>query len=458
MLERLHVTMHAETMNGVRVFVLTPDDIPPEHRDKVLIHIHGGCYELYPGESGTGEAIIMAGLGHYKVISVDYRMPPEAYFPAALDDVDTVYKDVLKTTDSKNVAVFGTSAGGALVLETMLRAKQGRGCECRGRSRPVRRCPMSRRRATRSTRMRRWTTSWCRPNGFCHAATVVYAHGHDLKDPLLSPVYGDMHDFPPTILTTGTRDLLLSNTSVARHGAGACAHGGVAMNCNQVQARLSDYLDGAVSGLEMVEMGRHIDGHEDLAGCSLCSGELAAWRTTQGALAAARQLKAPDDLALKLRLAISHEKARRDSRLLDRISLAWENGVRPALLQVSAGVAGSVVLLGTILVLMNMVGAAPAVEADDEPLGAVTQPHYLYSTIGSDTVVTPTDSPIVVEASVDAKGRVYDYTIVEGPEDKAVRTQVVNHLLDSVFQPASAFGVPIRGRVVLTYSGILVRG
>src|ERR1700755_1591252 len=50
------------------------------------------------------------------------------------------------------------------------------------------------------------------PNGFCHAAAVVYAHGHDLKDPLLSPVYGDMHGFPPAILTTGTRDLLLSNT------------------------------------------------------------------------------------------------------------------------------------------------------------------------------------------------------------------------------------------------------
>src|ERR1700720_4662545 len=49
-------------------------------------------------------------------------------------------------------------------------------------------------------------------NGFCDAGTVVYAHGHDLKDPLLSPVYGDMHGFPPAILTTGTRDLLLSNT------------------------------------------------------------------------------------------------------------------------------------------------------------------------------------------------------------------------------------------------------
>ena len=49
-------------------------------------------------------------------------------------------------------------------------------------------------------------------DGFCDAATKVYANGHDLADPLISPVYGDMHGFPPAILTTGTRDLLLSNT------------------------------------------------------------------------------------------------------------------------------------------------------------------------------------------------------------------------------------------------------
>ena len=67
---------------------------------------------------------MMAGFGHFKVISVDYRMPPEAYFPGALDDAMTVYKAVLKSTDPKNIAVFGTSAGGALTLEMMLRAKQ----------------------------------------------------------------------------------------------------------------------------------------------------------------------------------------------------------------------------------------------------------------------------------------------------------------------------------------------
>jgi monoterpene epsilon-lactone hydrolase len=48
--------------------------------------------------------------------------------------------------------------------------------------------------------------------GFCDAAAAFYAKGHSLADPLISPVYGDMNGFPPTILTSGTRDLLLSNT------------------------------------------------------------------------------------------------------------------------------------------------------------------------------------------------------------------------------------------------------
>jgi epsilon-lactone hydrolase len=211
MRERLHVTVKSSTMDGVRVYVVTPDVLPPEHRDKLLIHVHGGCYVLSPGEAGTPEAILMAGIGHFKVISVDYRMPPEAYFPAALDDAMTVYKAVLKTSDAKNMAVFGTSAGGALVLEMMLQAKQ-QGLPMPGAIAPG--TPMSDVTGTGDT----FYTNEMVDNvlvsrdGFCLAATMVYAHGHDLKDPLLSPVYGDMHGFPPAILTTGTRDLLLSNT------------------------------------------------------------------------------------------------------------------------------------------------------------------------------------------------------------------------------------------------------
>ena len=48
--------------------------------------------------------------------------------------------------------------------------------------------------------------------GYLSRAALLYANGHDLKDPQLSPIYGDFHGFPPAILTSGTRDLFLSLT------------------------------------------------------------------------------------------------------------------------------------------------------------------------------------------------------------------------------------------------------
>lgn len=211
MLARLGVTSQAGTIDGVRVHMLTPATIPAANQDKLLIHVHGGCYELFPGAAGTTEGIMMAGFGHYRVVSVDYRMPPEAYFPAAIDDAITVYRDALKTHDPKNIAFFGTSAGGALTLEMVLRARQ-LGLPMPGAIAPG--TPMS---DVTKTGDSFHTNAMVdnvlvSPDGFCHAATIVYAHGHDLADPLLSPVNGDMHGFPPAILTTGTRDLLLSNT------------------------------------------------------------------------------------------------------------------------------------------------------------------------------------------------------------------------------------------------------
>ena len=211
MLGRLHVTVQPSTMGGARIFTVTPADIPPANADKVLLHVHGGCYVLFPGESGATEAIMMAGFGHYKVISVDYRMPPEAYFPAAVDDPVAVYKALLKTYDPKNIAFFGTSAGGAITLEMVLRARQ-MGLPLPGAIAPG--TPMS---DVTKTGDSFYTNTMVdnvlvSRDGFCHAATKVYAQGHDLADPLLSPVNGDLHGFPPAILTTGTRDLLLSNT------------------------------------------------------------------------------------------------------------------------------------------------------------------------------------------------------------------------------------------------------
>ena len=233
--------------------------------------------------------------------------------------------------------------------------------------------------------------------------------------------------------------------------------------CRAIRASFSDYLDGAISGVRMQQIARHIEGHEDdcgvrTAGCEECARELASWRATLDALSALGPAKAPDDLALRLRVALSQERARHSFRLRNRLSLAWENAVQPMLLQVTGGVVGSVALMGGVALLLGMVAAPQQVLANDEPLGALTAPHFLYSTASPGAIVTGYDGTIIVEASVDSRGLVYDYTIVSGPQDEAVRSQIANHLLGSVFQPASAFGVPVSGRVVVTFAGISVHG
>ncbi len=207
----LKVKSEPTMIEGVRVFMLTPETVPPANRNRLLIHVHGGCYASNPGEAGTGEAIMMAGLGGYRVISVDYRTPPDFPFPAALDDVMTVWKAALKLTDPSHTGVFGSSAGGALTLEMIHKAK-------------IDQLPMPAAIAP-GTPMSDLTLSGdsfqtnamvdnalIAPGASCDARAALYANGHDLRDPLLSPLFGDFHGFPPTILNTGTRDLLLSNT------------------------------------------------------------------------------------------------------------------------------------------------------------------------------------------------------------------------------------------------------
>ncbi len=211
MRERLHVTVVPGVIDGVKVFTVTPQTMPPENRNRLLVQIHGGCYVLSPGQAALPEAMLISAIGHFKVIAVDYRMPPDAYFPAALDDAVKVWKAAAKMADPKKMGLIGTSAGGALVLEMALRAKQEKlpmpAAIASG-------TPMSDATKTGDSFQTNALVDnvLVSPDGFCDAAASFYAHGHDMRDPMISPVYGDMHGFPPTILTTGTRDLLLSNT------------------------------------------------------------------------------------------------------------------------------------------------------------------------------------------------------------------------------------------------------
>jgi len=209
--EALGVTVEPTTIAGVKAFTVKPKSVPPGNGDRVLLHLHGGIRVLNPGEAGTREAILMAGLAGFKVISVDYRMPPDFPFPAALDDAFAVYREMLKTIAPQRIGVFGTSAGGSLTLTTLLRAK--------AEKLPM---PGAIAAGTPTVDLSKTGDSLFTnagvdnvlgtQDGFIRATALLYANGRDLKDPLLSPVYGDVHGFPPAILTSGTRDLYLSNT------------------------------------------------------------------------------------------------------------------------------------------------------------------------------------------------------------------------------------------------------
>lgn len=209
--DALGVTVQPTTLGGVQAFIVTPKLIPPRNRDRVLLHLHGGVRVFNPGEAGTREAILMAGLGGFKVISVDYRMPPDFPFPAALDDAVAAYRAVLKTTNAKNVGIFGTSAGGSLTLTTLLRAKM-EDLPMPGAIAPGTPTVDLTRTGDSLFTNEKVDNVLVTQDGFIRASALLYANGRDLKDPLLSPIYGDVHGFPPAILTSGTRDLYLSNT------------------------------------------------------------------------------------------------------------------------------------------------------------------------------------------------------------------------------------------------------
>ncbi len=223
------------------------------------------------------------------------------------------------------------------------------------------------------------------------------------------------------------------------------------LECKAVQSSFSSYLDGAISGLEMQRVAAHLEV------CHECSAEFASLRSIQQSLSSMGAARPPADLGMRLRLAISREQSRTLSSLVDRISLSWDNSLRPLLLQVGSGVAATLLLVGGAVLMLSMVGGTPTVMANDEPLGAMTSPHYEYSVSQPHPVIAAQNAAIVVEAEINRRGEVYDFHIVAGPHDPAVEGQVRDLLVQSIFEPARVFGEPTLGHVVVTFSGVSVR-
>uniref|UniRef100_A0A7V4XTC1 Anti-sigma factor n=1 Tax=Acidobacterium capsulatum TaxID=33075 RepID=A0A7V4XTC1_9BACT len=223
-------------------------------------------------------------------------------------------------------------------------------------------------------------------------------------------------------------------------------------SCRDTRNSFSGYLDGALSGVEMQSIAAH------LSSCTACAAEFESWRAMQDALYRLGPAKAPADLALRLRIAVSRERARTPRNWLADLRVRWENSLRPLVLQASAGFVSSVLLIGTVALMVGTLAAPPAAVASNDSSEAATAPRLLYSNAeGSGAFFNPSHA-VVVEAYVDGQGQVYDYRIVAGPRDPSTRAAIENMLLFSIFQPAMMYGQPVRGVALISFSGVAVRG
>jgi Putative zinc-finger len=220
--------------------------------------------------------------------------------------------------------------------------------------------------------------------------------------------------------------------------------------CADVREQFSAYLDGAVTGATMQEIAVHIEA------CPGCAAEFAEWRTAQALLSSIGPAKAPEDLGLRLRVALSQESANTTQEKFARGRVRWQNTFRPLLWQITAGFASTVALLCGVAVL---IGISPEpLLARDEPLGTATSPRFLYRAPVLAEGLAEGSNPVVVQAFINEEGLVYDYKIISGNTDSKTRSQLEDMLLFSVFAPAQVFQQPVRGTVLLSFVGVSVPG
>lgn len=214
---RYSVKIEAFTVGGVFVEEFTPVDGVALHNEKrVLINLHGGAFKYGALYGARMESIPIASLGRFRVISIDYRQAPEHKFPSASEDVAAVYRELIKQYKPENIGLYGCSAGAILTAQSMawflkegLPIPGAAGMNCAGAY------------AALNSQLVKWVRS---DSGYFLGAIsgvnmeeqwgkLPYFKNIDQTSPLASPGGHDriIARFPPTVLTTGTRDYFLSD-------------------------------------------------------------------------------------------------------------------------------------------------------------------------------------------------------------------------------------------------------
>ena len=214
-------------------------------------------------------------------------------------------------------------------------------------------------------------------------------------------------------------------------------------SCSEIRGQLWEYLDGECE----YETSRSVRYHLDH--CAGCRRELDRSTAMQSDLRAMPRDRVPAELALRLRVALSHEL---HGNFFGRLWVRMENALRPLLLPASAGTAMAIICFGLIMGT-HVVRVSP--NAPDVPLEFATPPRVRAL---APMDLTSDDQTVVVVTQVNAEGRVIGYRLVSGQQSPDLTKRLDRMMYFSLFQPATMFGRPTGGQVVLSLRQITVRG
>ena len=213
--------------------------------------------------------------------------------------------------------------------------------------------------------------------------------------------------------------------------------------CQEIRGHFSDYLDGLCSREALRSLRYH------LSHCDACSRELEQWQQVRADLRSLPRREVPAKHTLRLRVALSQELHR---NLLGRLWVRLENVLRPVLLPASAGVALTAIICFGLIIDSRV---TPASNTPDVPVQIVTPPRVrALAPLDFNTG----DQPVFLVTHIDADGRVLNYRVLSGQQSPELMNRLDRMMYFSVFHPATMFGRPTGGQVVLSLQRITVRG
>ncbi|MBI2679366.1 MAG: zf-HC2 domain-containing protein [Candidatus Koribacter versatilis] len=224
-------------------------------------------------------------------------------------------------------------------------------------------------------------------------------------------------------------------------------HTSSSTTCNEAQSLLSGYVDTALAGSQMQAVREH------LRGCAACNAEHHALEHVRTLVAAVGTRKAPADLGLRIRSAISRERAERQRRSWQGFFVRLQDDMRAFMLPATAGLLSAIVFFGVLIGFW----AIPVI-SNDVPIPSMSYAPPQLTAMPADSV-EGVNEPIMVETYVDAQGRVENYRILtEGLDTKAIEPQLDSIMIFTLFQPARSFGRPAPGRAIISFSNVHVKG